>query len=387
MKKLLLTTLLIFGIFTLSACKNSNGNKDYDPRSLVAEECEHLENIDDWQPVWCDEFDTDGLPSADHWGYDTGGHGWGNKELQYYTDRDPDNAFVEDGILNIRALKENHQGSEFTSARLVSKFFGDWEYARIQVRAKMPSGTGTWPAIWMLPSEWRYGGWPDSGEIDIMEYVGYDPGVVHGTIHTGAYNHGLGTQIGYSKDVSDAEEAFHVYEMVWEPASIRLLIDGEQFAQFGFNPDANIGIENHMAWPFDQPFHLIMNLAVGGNWGGARGVDDDAFPTEMQVDYVRVFQKDYEGLSDEAPTAPSDLTLAASTEDSLRIHWDKSEHDIAVHEYEITVDDEVVGSTTLNAYNIDGLDPGTSYKVGITALDFAGNRSETTYHNVQTNSQ
>ncbi|MFW5894555.1 MAG: glycoside hydrolase family 16 protein, partial [Bacillota bacterium] len=319
MKKLWLMALLIVSIFTLSACENSN--KDYDSRSLVAEECEHIDNIDDWQPVWCDEFDEDGLPSGAHWGYDTGGHGWGNNELQYYTDRDLDNAFVEDGILNIRALKEDHQGNEYTSARLVSKFFGDWEYARIQVRAKMPSGTGTWPAIWMLPSEWRYGGWPDSGEIDIMEYVGYDPGVVHGTIHTGAYNHGLGTQIGYSKEVADAEEAFHVYEMVWEPASIRLLIDGEEFAEFGFNPDANIGKENHMAWPFDQPFHLILNLAVGGNWGGAQGVDSDAFPTEMQVDYVRVFEKDYEGMSDKAPTDPEDLTLAASTSDSLRIHW------------------------------------------------------------------
>lgn len=305
--------------------------------------------------------------------------------MQFYTDRDLDNAFVEDGVLNIRAIREDQRGSEYTSARLVSKFFGDWEYARIQVSASMPSGRGTWPAIWMLPSEQRYGGWPHSGEIDIMEYVGYDPGVVHGTIHTGAYNHNLGNQLGASTEVPTAEEAFHLYEMIWEPASIRLLVDGEQFAEFGFNPDANIGIENSEAWPFDQPFHLILNLAVGGDWGGARGVDPDVFPTEMQVEYVRVFQKDYEAMSTEAPTTPGNLSLARSTSESVRIHWDKSDHDIAVHEYEITLEGDPVGRTTLNAYDIEGLEAGTSYKIGITAIDFAGNRSETVHHNVQTN--
>lgn len=377
----------------LSACTNGtdsgeNGDNDqdngYDERGMVAEACADLENIGDWQPVWCDEFDEDGLPSADHWGYDVGGHGWGNRELQYYTERDLDNAFVEDGVLNIRAIREDYKGSEYTSARLVSKFYGDWEYARIQVKAQMPSGRGTWPAIWMLPSEVRYGTWPASGEIDILEYVGHDPGIVHGTIHTAAYNHMLGTQLGYSKELPTVEDTFHLYEMIWEPASIKLLIDGEQFAQFGFDPNANIGNENYEAWPFDQPFHLILNLAVGGMWGGQQGVDPDAFPTAMKVEYVRVYQKDYEGMSEAAPSEVSNIEMAAASSDHVRLHWEEASHDVAVEYYEIYLDSERVGTTTLNAFNIDGLEANTSYNIGITAVDFAGNRSEMMTHSVQT---
>ncbi len=385
MKKIQLATLLSL-ILLLSACMLFDRGPGYDERGLVPEECAHLDNIDAWQPVWCDEFDEDGLPSSNHWGYDVGGHGWGNQELQYYTDANLNNAFVEDGILHIRAIKEDFQGSSYTSARLVSKYYGDFEYGRVQVKAKMPTGTGTWPAIWMLPTEWRYGGWPHSGEIDIMEYVGYDPGVVHGTIHTGAYNHMQGTQIGFSKDVPTAETEFHLYEMIWEPGKIDLYIDGERFAYFGFNPNANIGKENYEAWPFDQPFHLILNLAIGGTWGGVQGVDDSIFPTEMQVEYVRVYQKDYAGMSEEAPSEPTQIEMAASRHDHIRVHWQKAEHDVMVHKYEIFLDGELIGDTTLNAFNIDNLDPQTSYEVGIVAVDFAGNRSRMATHNVQTSS-
>ncbi len=385
MKKITLLFTVITLTFALSACGGSEDHT-YDERGLVSESCAHLENIDDWQPVWCDEFDEDGLPSASHWGYDVGGHGWGNQELQYYTDRNLKNAFVEDGILHIRAIREDHSGNEYTSARLVSKFFGDWEYARIQVKAKMPSGRGTWPAIWMLPSEWRYGGWPHSGEIDIMEYVGHDPGVVHGTIHTGAYNHGLNTQIGYSKHVPTAEDEFHLYEMIWEPASIILKIDGEQFAQFGYNPQTNLNVSNEAAWPFDQPFHLILNLAIGGMWGGQQGIDESAFPTEMQVKYVRVYQKDYAGMTTAPPEAPERLELAAASSTSARIHWRHAEHDVQVHKYEIYVDNTMVGSTTVNAFNISGLDPRTNYQLGVVAVDFAGNRSDMSTLSIQTGS-
>lgn len=389
MKKTIIYTALLLLTLTLAACEGENGGNNtdpYDDRGIVSEDCESMANIDDWQPVWCSEFDEDGLPSNDYWGYDTEGNswGWGNNELQFYTEHDLDNAYVKDGILSIEALREDREGKDYTSARLISKYRGDWEYARIQVKAKMPSGRGTWPAIWMLPSEWRYGDWPHSGEIDIMEYVGYDPGVVHGTIHTGAYNHGLGTQIGFSKDVPDAEEAFHLYEMIWEPGRIVLMIDGEQYAYFGFNPDSNIGIENSEAWPFDQPFHLLLNVAVGGDWGGAQGVNDEAFPTKMEVDYVRVYQKDYAGMSEEAPSEPTDIEMAQSTSESVRIHWDKSSHDVAVHEYDVFVDNELVGSTTLNAFNIEDLDPGTSYEIGIVAKDFADHKSDMVTHTIQT---
>jgi beta-glucanase (GH16 family) len=348
----------------------------YDPRGLVSEECSIIDNIDDWQPVWCDEFDTDGLPDSDKWLYDVGGHGWGNNELQYYTREDLDNVFIEDGILNIRAIKESYMGNEYTSGRIVTKYQGDWTYGRIQVRAKVPEGRGTWPAVWMLPTDNTYGGWPYSGEIDIMEYVGYDPNTIHGTIHTGAYNHGLGTQIGYTTSVPTAEEEFHVYEMIWEPSSIKLFIDGVQFATFGYNADTNVDILNSDAWPFDQRFHLILNLAIGGNWGGVEGVDDTIFPATFQVDYVRVFQKDYSGLDEEAPTSPTQLILQDRTHDELRLKWNRSTDDVLISHYNIYVNETLVDTTTLNAIRIYELEANTNYSIYVEAEDFAGNKSE-----------
>ena len=356
----------------------------YDPRSLVTQECQIIDNIDDWQPVWCDEFNVDGLPNSNKWLYDVGGHGWGNNEAQYYTREDLDNAFVEDGILNIRAIKENYDGNAYTSARLVTKYQGDWTYGRIQVRAKVPEGRGLWPAIWMLPTNQSYGGWPFSGEIDIMEYVGYDPNKIHGTIHTGAYNHGLGTQIGYTKTVDTAEEEFHIYEMIWEPSTIKLFIDGEQFAIFGYNPDINIDIKNSDAWPFDQPFHLILNLAVGGNWGGVMGIDDSIFPQSFQIDYVRVFQKDYAGMDQEPPTQPTRLVLQDRTYNSVRLKWTHATDDVLVSHYNIYANDELWETTTLNAIRLYDLEANTVYDLAIEAVDFDGNVSQQAHLTVST---
>ncbi|QLY39541.1 family 16 glycosylhydrolase [Hujiaoplasma nucleasis] len=356
----------------------------YDDRSLVPEECQFLDNIDDWQPIWCDEFNVDGLPDSSKWMYDVGGTGWGNNELQYYTNADLDNAFVEDGILNIRALKENVGTNDYTSARLITKYQGDWQYGRIQIRAKMPAGRGTWAAIWMLPTNWVYGGWPYSGEIDIMEYVGYDDGVIHGTIHTGAYNHGLGTQIGYSRSLETVEEEFHLYEMIWEPSSIKLFVDGIQFATFGYNPDTNIDVKNSDAWPFDEAFHLILNVAIGGNWGGVQGVDDSIFPTSMQVDYVRVFQKDYAGMDQENPTGVSQLVLQDTSYDSIRFKWKHATDDILVSHYNIYIDDTLIDQTTLNAIRINDLEPNTTYNLFIETEDFSGKTSPLVGYTVTT---
>ena len=345
----------------------------YDDRSLVPEDCEHLENIGDYQPVWCDEFDYEGLPDATKWSYVTGGDGFGNGESQYYTSNDLDNASVSDGTLKITALKENYASNEYTSARLVSKYFGDWTYGKIQVRAKLPSGDGTWPAIWMLPTYQVYGGWPYSGEIDIMEHVGSDPGYVYGTIHTGAFNHNLGTQIGYSYAGTDFETAFHVYELEWSPGHMEVFIDGISYGVFGYNPWANPSVSVTDAWPFDQEFHLIMNLAIGGSWGGE--IDDSIFPQTLEVDYVRVYQKDYAGLDHEAPSIISNLTLITNSYDSIKVAWDKATDDVEVKEYDVIVDYQYVGSTSVNAFDITGLEPNTIYRIDVLAVDFAGNRS------------
>lgn len=234
-------------------------------------------------PVWSDEFDYSGLPNAGKWAYDLGGSGWGNNELQYYTNS-LNNASVGNGMLTITVRKEAFGGREFTSARLVSKGKGDFLYGRFEVKAKLPSGKGTWPAIWMLPTDLAYGGWPKSGEIDIMEQVGYDQNRVHVTVHTEAYNHGIKTQRGTNKIVDTSSSEFHLYRIDWTPNAITGYIDDQQMFEF-----LNEG-KGSPVWPFDKKFHLLLNIAFGGNWGGAQGIDAAILPQKMDVDYVRVYK-------------------------------------------------------------------------------------------------
>lgn len=242
-----------------------------------------LNGADHLSLVWSDEFEYTGLPDSSKWGYDVGGHGWGNRESQYYTQNREQNARVENGVLVIEARREAFGGRNYTSARVISKNKGDWKYGRFEIRAKLPRGRGTWPAIWMLPTDWVYGGWPNSGEIDIMEHVGYDMHHIHGSIHTGRFNHLLGTQISSSLQSGNVDTEFHVYAMEWRPDRIDIFLDGQRY--FTVSDDGS-GSE---AWPFDQRFHLLMNIAVGGSWGGVQGVDNSIFPQRMEIDYVRVY--------------------------------------------------------------------------------------------------
>jgi beta-glucanase (GH16 family) len=243
-----------------------------------------------WRLVWSDEFNYVGLPDPTKWDYDVGGHGWGNKELQFYTARRKENARVENGHLVIEARREQWQKREYTSARLASRGKGDWTYGRFEVSARLPSGRGTWPAIWMLPTSWTYGGWPNSGEIDIMEHVGFDPDVVHTSVHTSAYNHKIGTQKTATLKLAGSRTGFNVYAVEWTPEEIRGFVNDQQLFTFRnerlTKPDAD-----YRQWPFDKPFHLLLNLAVGGDWGGQKGVDETIWPQRMEVDYVRVYQK------------------------------------------------------------------------------------------------
>lgn len=237
------------------------------------------------QPSWSDEFDYEGLPDPAIWGYDVGSenNGWGNNELQYYTEADIKNAEVKDGVLTVRALKEEKNGLAYSSARLVSRGKADFLYGRFEVRAKVASGRGTWSAVWMLPTEWKYGNWPSSGEIDILEHVGYDQDVVHISVHTKAYHHSINTEKSSSRKISEASDAFHLYRVDWTPDYIKGFVDNTEIFHF-----ANEG-RGFEVWPFDQKFHWLINLAIGGDWGGQQGVDDDAFPAVMEIDYVRVF--------------------------------------------------------------------------------------------------
>jgi len=249
------------------------------------------QSVGRWRLVWFDEFTYKGLPDPARWGYDVGGEGWGNQELQFYTDQRKENARVENGHLVVEARREVWQKREYTSARLVSKGKGEWTFGRVEVRAKLPSGRGTWPAIWMLPSLKTYGngGWPDNGEIDVMEHVGFDPDVVHGSVHTRAYYHSIGTQKTGKVDVRNARSGFNVYAVEWRPEEIRWFVNDQHYFTFK-NERLSNAKADYRQWPFDKPFHLILNVAVGGTWGGSKGVDESIWPQQMVVDYVRVYQ-------------------------------------------------------------------------------------------------
>ena len=240
-----------------------------------------------WKLIWSEEFDYTGFPDSTKWSYDTEGnvYQWGNNEAQYYTSGRKENAWVSDGVLRITALKEPMEGRSYTSARLITKGKGDWLYGRFEIRAKLPTGRGTWPAIWMLPTDWEYGDWPKSGEIDIMENVGYDPDTIVGSSHTEQYTHAIGTQKNAKIACTDCYKAFHVYALEWEEDEYRLYVDDQLYFTF---KNEGTGYE---VWPYDKRFHILLNLAIGGNWGGQKGIDDSLFPHVFEIDYVRVYKK------------------------------------------------------------------------------------------------
>ncbi|MEK8051404.1 glycoside hydrolase family 16 protein [Ideonella sp. DXS22W] len=235
--------------------------------------------------VWADEFDTDGLPDAGKWAYDTGMNkqGWHNRELQYYSGPRAENAVVSGGKLVITARKEARSdqsdwgGQAYSSTRLITLGKKDWTYGFFEVRAKLPCGRGTWPAIWMLNSA---GVWPAGGELDIMEQVGSNPTNVFSTVHTTSGSGGNGS--GNHITVNDACSAFHNYQMLWTPTEVRFGMDGQTHHVY-----RNQGAGSAQ-WPFDKPQFLILNIAIGGDLGGP--VDDSIFPVRMEVEHVRVYQ-------------------------------------------------------------------------------------------------
>ena len=242
-----------------------------------------------WQLAWSDEFDVDGLPDPKKWGNDTyfNKQGWFNHEAQYYSAPRAENAVVHDGKLLITARKETRSaaidfgGQHYTSARLITRGLAEWTYGFFEIRAKLPCGLGTWPAIWMLGS---HGDWPANGELDIMEHIGRNPGRVLSTIHTPAGHgaHGVGAAV----TVPDSCGAFHRYQMLWTDRDIRFGVDGIEHLAY---PRLDVGAADAArVWPFDGPQFLLLNVAIGGDLGGP--VDDGIFPVTMEVDYVRVWQ-------------------------------------------------------------------------------------------------
>ncbi len=256
------------GVYTVNViAKSSSGQTISKSRQVTVTVAQSL--------IWSEEFNTPGAPDPSKWGYDLGAGGWGNNELQYYTNR-PDNAVVSGGTLKIIAKAENFSGSPYTSARLLSKDKFSFKYGKLEARAKLPFGAGTWAAIWMLGSNINTVPWPGCGEIDIMEHVGNQQNKIFGTLHYPGRSGGNAD--GSSVVIANASTEFHKYAVEWTASTIKISVD--DFTYFTFS--------NSAAVPFNHNFFIILNIAMGGNFGGA--VDPAFVSSTMEIDYIRVYQ-------------------------------------------------------------------------------------------------
>ena len=228
------------------------------------------------------DFTQDGKPNEDQFVHQIGAHKWGNREEQYYTDS-LHNCYIQNGELHIVAKKELKDEMKYTSARLTTHGKHSWTYGRFDIVAKLPKGKGSWPAIWMMPDQMRLYGWPKCGEIDIMEHVGKDQDVVHFSLHTNNYNHKIGNHQTQFEKFDRVSDTFHKYSMYWDENQIKFYVDDVEKASF-----TKKQTDTFDDWPFDQPYHLILNIAVGGTWGGK--VDENMLPFEMVISKIEVFQ-------------------------------------------------------------------------------------------------
>lgn len=245
---------------------------------------------EEWEIVWADEFDGSGIPDTTKWTYDLGNWGWGNGELQYYTENRPKNARQENGHLIIEAHK-NDMGNPWTSARLTTRGKTSFLYGKMEFRAKVPAEKGNWAAGWTLGDDYVDElSWPYCGEIDILESVGYQMdnetgnGTAHASAHCGAYYFKLGNQPTGTIEVENMNNAFHTYAVIWTPESITAYVDDQEYFKYD-------DTSSELSWPFDQAQNLILNLTMGGGWGGLMGMNETIDKQQMVVDYVRVYQK------------------------------------------------------------------------------------------------
>lgn len=279
-------------------------------------------NLNDYKLVWEDTFDYEGAPNPDKWNYEVGNFQWPNKELQAYTNR-PDNVFVKDGKLTIRSLKQQDGEREYTSTKLTTSGRAFWQYGYFEVRAKFPKGNGCWPAIWMMPhreprpipegipvrsdgrpdfknfteKDWERfprlpekDRWPNCGEIDMVEHIGRRPNALLFSLHSGKHNHANKDTIPYTTVVEFEDgffDDFHTFGMEWTKDTFEYFVDGKSYCKYSrFDDKEDQGYD---AWPFDKPFHLMINTAVGGGLGGH--VDDSVLPFLFEIEYVKVYQK------------------------------------------------------------------------------------------------
>ncbi len=370
MKKIFLV-LISLSLFLLTGCGETDHLKNFEREDILIDDLlEHdAPRVDDYELVWCDEFDYEGKPDASKWGYDIGDLGV-NNELQYYSDSE-ENAYVKDGYLTMTAKAQQMGSNNYTSARMVTKGKADFTYGRFEISAKLPEQYGTWPAIWMLPDS--SAGWPTCGEIDIMEHI-----YSHGTntsyaIHTEQNNHTNNTSIGGKIAVPTYATDFNVYALEWTAEKLTFFVN-DKVAGTILKSVVTAGLsedEYYKAWPFDKDFHIILNIALGG-WGGdplSTFVED-----QMIVDYVRVYQQNKVENDNEAPTQSS-ISSFIRTNDEITLDFTQSTDNNNVKQYDILLDGKQIGATNNLNYTIKNLDPYESYKINVLAVDWNGNYS------------
>lgn len=381
-RKFTFITLIMMTILVCGGCKEDNKNDklpnqiddSFKRTEMIAEEVKDCDtpkltgDLKDYEIVWSDEFNYTGTPDSSKWSYElgTGNGGWGNNELQTYTNRE-ENAYVENGNLKITAKRENYNGSSFTSARLVSRGKGDFKYGYFEMRAILPGGRGVWPAFWMMPTDSVYGGWPKSGEIDIMEYVGNRKDYILGTVHSEAFYGGNAR--GSQLKVSGVEDGYHTYSLLWDDSWMYFYVDGIQYHKI---QNGKMSKNNYKYWPYDQNFFVILNVAMGGNLGG--NIGDEFSESSMIVDYVRVYQKNMNGIDTEKPSKAI-LDGYTSSSSSISLSWRSANDNYGIKQYEVVVDGKQVLATTKNSCTINGLNPNQKYTVQILAVDRGGNFS------------
>jgi beta-glucanase (GH16 family) len=375
MKKIWMLSLIFTSIWILSSCESNLPPNGLKPLKAY-DGCE-VTQLDGYVCVWADEFNGDTLDTS-KWNVEVNGFGGGNNELQFYRE---ENITVSDGHLFITAREEYFGGRNYTSGRINSKYKGEFTYGKAVIAAQVPAGKGTWSAVWMLPTMNTYGGWPHSGEIDILEHVGYDNNRVFGSTHTTKFNHqNTNGALTFSKTLFEATTQLNIYELEWSPGYMMMTVNGERIGEFNYTPAFNQDVPYDDVYPFDQAFHFVLNVAIGGDWGGIQGVDKSIFPAIMKVDYVRFYQLDYAKLDRELPSTPEDIRRM--TQLNQGIFWKPSRDDTGVEKYAIYVDGIFFDYTNLNQYTFINRIPfkalvsGKTYQIEIKAIDFTGRESD-----------
>nr|DAW63471.1 MAG TPA: hypothetical protein [Caudoviricetes sp.] len=340
---------------------------------FVALDTAPLYDTDAMELIYSDEFNGNGDIDHSRWTREVHEAGWTNDEAQYYTDR-IDNSYIENDKLVIKAMKEAYGNGQYTSARLISK--ESFLYGKFDIVAKLPTGKGTWPAIWMMPSDNLYGEWPKSGEIDIMENVGKDPEWIHGSLHSEKYNFRNGNQVTKKVSIPTNYSEYHTYSVIWTPEYLEFLVDEVSYQKHSY--DEAVEPYRWKAYPYDKPYNILLNLAIGGNWGGE--IDDSIMPSFFYIDSVKVYDL---GFTKYDKTLPDKVEGLKFAETDNVLSWNYTHDNVAVKEYEITLNNGEILNTYNNYIVLNSIDTIGATSASVSSVDYSQNKSKPTQIQIQ----